>query len=188
MLEVINRYFSIIAIAVSTLGLFILSYKSETDISILKFFLGFLGGIAGIGISYFAGKIILTKPKSTVFIVHSLHDKAFAMKLSSTLEKKKIKVIDEDEIIQVGDNIVTESKKAIEESDYVIFILSNDSKKDKIIHKLIVQSKSKAKKIVPVIIEKGEEVPNLISSYKAIDTTENYEKATNELANRLIGA
>jgi TIR domain len=183
-----NIYFPFLALLISVVGLIWSVRKFQFPLSISSTVLGIVGSLIGGILAYVLVKITspLIGPKSTVFIIHSSNDKDVARRISVSLEKYKIRVIDEDEVISMGDDVIDKTRKVISTSDYVLFVVSNESTKDYLFIQLMSQSKSFSKRIIPILIDKVENVPKDISTYKAVDTTQDFNKATEELAHRLV--
>jgi len=177
--------FSIFALIISIGGILYISIDSENSETLPKLLVGVIGGGLGVLLSYLFFRTIGNKPRSTVFIIHNDIDKDMAIKLSGTLESKKIKVIDEDEVIEFGDDIVKGTREAMKNSDYILLLLSSESKNDKLVRKLINQSKSLSKIIIPVLLDKKSDFPEFTNVYKSVDISDDYTESTNKLAERL---
>ncbi len=129
-------------------------------------------------------------PKSSLFISHSTLDKPFAKKLISELSNDDlIKFwIDEQEIV-AGDDIQKTITSALQKSDFLLIIISENSTKSSWVNFEISQFMSIAngKNILPIVISKNQNFPepidNLIKRLKYLDFTEenNWSKNIIEL-------
>jgi len=181
-----NKYASIIAIIISITGLIFLTIKADNHLSLSKIAI-FIGGAAlGALFSLIIFRLFSRNPKSTVFLIHNFQDKDVADKISLKLEDNQIKVIDEDDLYNYGDNIIKINQKAIRNSDIIIWLLSNSSKNDKLIKQFILESKSHSKRIVPVITEKIDHLPNSVTPYKMVDISENFDEGAQKLVDKIL--
>lgn len=118
-------------------------------------------------------------PKSTLFISHSSDDKPFARKLIEELAKDdSLKFwIDEKEIL-AGYDIQKTITSSLQESDYLLIVISEKSTKSNWVNFEISQFMSIAdgKNIIPLVIGKGHSFPepidNLIRRLKYLDFTD----------------
>ncbi len=125
-------------------------------------------------------------PKSTVFISHSSTDKPFAKKLMNELSQdKSLKFwIDENEIL-VGDDIQKSITKNLQQSDYLLVIISDNSIKSNWVNFEVSQfiGFAEGKNIIPIIISKDgkfvEPIDNLIRRLKYLDFTDDNKWQTN---------
>lgn len=63
----------------------------------------------------------------SVFISHSWHDKKLARKIAITLESFGIRVWLDEAEIKIGDSLITKIRKAIDDVDYVVALVSENS-------------------------------------------------------------
>jgi hypothetical protein len=68
-------------------------------------------------------------PAPRVFISYNHNDKAFVTKLANLLKKRGSRVWLDEDMVKIGDYLVTEISKGIEEADYLLAVISNSSVK-----------------------------------------------------------
>lgn len=180
-----SYYIAIVALISSIIAIGIIFFKSEISFSFIEISIGLLGSIIGallsIAFSYFVRK----RAKAKVFIAYSYNDNEIAHKLIATLDKNHFKVITQEEIGNVGEPTEQLTRQAIKEVGIIIVVVSKEFYKSKSIKRLIDYSKSMHKKILPVLIE-DVELPNSLSNLQYIDTTKDFDKATDDLINKIL--
>ncbi len=135
----------------------------------------------------------LEMPK--LFLSHSSADKIFVRKLSESLIKNEIKVwIDENEIL-VGDSIKNKLEDAISDTDYLLFVISNNSvKSDWVKYELhSFLNKYNSERLLPIVLDdsfkKIPDVLNKIKSLKYLDFSNksNWNKNVEEIVKKVRG-
>ncbi len=103
-----------------------------------------------------------------IFLSHSSDDKSFVDKLAEDLQKSKIKLWYYEWIIKVGDSIVDEIDKGVQESEYLGIVISSSSLNSgwvkKELNSAIIDELKKKKVIVlPLLIDNvWDEVPGFL--------------------------
>ncbi|PAC33345.1 toll/interleukin-1 receptor domain-containing protein [Flectobacillus sp. BAB-3569] len=181
----IENIISFIALAVSIIGVFITNSKAETDIKYSQVVIGVIGSGVGMALSILFVILRKKKPSSTVFIAYSYNDKEIADKIANLLNDKHVRVIKEDEEIEIGFDIQKQIKEIIKNVDIVIILLSKDYYKSKNLKKVIELSKSLQKRILPITTDNSE-LPSNVANLKYFDTSEGIEKVTREIVDNII--
>ena len=158
--------------------------KKGTIIDFKTSFLALIGSGIGFGISLLLKQVSLKTDRRKIFLSYSLHDKDFALKLSSDLKENNIVVFNEDEIIKPGDTLNQVIKNYIIGSDKIIVILSKTTYKSKFL-KSEVELAKKNKKIIIPLLKEDVEIPNFLSSYKIADFRHEYDKSIKDLISSL---
>lgn len=109
-----------------------------------------------------------------VFISYSHEDKSFVKKLKEYLRQTYLEILDAEQSVLPGDNIVTAINAAINESDLIIVILSKASNDDKLFNLEMGLITSEIlgdnhKKIIPIVRDKDVIIPHFINRYQALD-------------------
>jgi len=111
------------------------------------------------------------------WITYAFEDKEFVEKLKSILRKADLEVLDVENEIMPGDNIVETIYKAISESDIIFVILSKSSSGRQWfsteIGMIISEIRNnRQKKIIPILKDKDAEIPAFINQYQCLDASD----------------
>lgn len=125
-----------------------------------------------------------------VFISHVGCDKPFALKLASDLEERGVAPWIDIQEIKVGESIFWKIIEALEESDYLIIVISQEAwnsewVKNEIAAAWEMQIKNKGKFILPVYY-KDTKIPLLLRGIKYADFRTDYQSGLNELLQVLV--
>lgn len=109
-----------------------------------------------------------------VFISYSHEDKSFIKKLKEHFEQTNLEVLDTEQSILPGDNIINAINTAINKSDLIIVILSKESNEDKLfsLEMGLITSEilgDNHKKIIPVVRSRDTIIPPFINRYQALN-------------------
>jgi hypothetical protein len=120
-----------------------------------------------------------------VFVSHSSKNTDFFNSLTSSLNEKNIKVWIFTEKVKPGDDMTQVVKKALNEVDYFIVVLSKDSVKSEFVNfelsaTLINEASRGENLIIPILIEECE-IPSSIKNRLYIDFRLNYDTAISQL-------
>jgi len=124
-----------------------------------------------------------------VWITYAYEDKEFVEKLKNFLKKADLEVLDVENEIKPGDNIVETIYKAISESDIIFVILSKSSSGRQWFSTeigLIISEirNHRHKKIIPILKDKEAEIPAFINQYQFLDASD--EKSINTQFEKLL--
>lgn len=144
---------SIIAIILSiSAGIFstflIAEIKYELILSVLFAILGVALGTITI---YILGKIIQKRKDVKIYIAYSQKDEGIARSLSVSLREDGYTILSLDEILKVGDDIAKKLVETIEDSDFMIVLLSRDSIKSEYVQREMDLAFKGKMKIFPVM-------------------------------------
>lgn len=161
--------------------------KINLSDNIIKLVTGLAGGGLGILIMYFIGRVLMRKTLATVFMAHAFSDNEIARKISDYLSNYRIRVIDEKEILSLGKEFTLNLDRSLNESDYVIVIVSNNMKNDQLLNTLIEAMKLKGKKLIPIYVSNVKNPPNTLSEYPSFSVTEkNVKKVSEKVAESVL--
>jgi len=122
---------------------------------------------------------------SRVFLSHAGIDKPFVEKLAQDLLKVGVEVWYDKWEIKVGDSILWKIEEGIEESDYLVIVISKEAWESDWVRKEIEgafqkQVEMKAKFILPVYYRDCK-IPFLFSGIKYADFRKDYDEGLKEL-------
>jgi|GEM_PF-6927603 hypothetical protein len=124
-----------------------------------------------------------------VWITYAFEDKEFVEKLKSFLRKANLEVLDVENEIMPGDNIIETIYRAISESDIIFVILSKSgggrqwfsTEIGMIISEI---RNNRQKKIIPILKDKDAEIPAFINQYQCLDASD--PKSLNSQFDKLL--
>lgn len=134
---------------------------------------------------YFKARFFKNGGGRTLFISHSSMDKPFARLLATDLaEAGHSPWLDEWEI-KIGESIPGSISRALQESDFVLVLLSNNSVESSWVQqewytKYWDEIAEKKVKILPILIEECN-IPELLKTKKYADFREEYDRGLREL-------
>lgn len=125
-----------------------------------------------------------------VFISHVGCDKSFALQLASDLKAKDVSPWIDVHEIRVGEVILWKIEEALEESDYLIIVISQEAWNSEWVKAEITaawerQIENKGKYILPVFY-KDAKIPLLLRGIKYADFRTDYQKGLEELMQVLV--
>jgi hypothetical protein len=126
-----------------------------------------------------------------VFISHSHHDSNLAQSIKQKLLSNNIEVIQVDQNINVGDNLISSIGESIKEADGYIILMtkSYESSKWADLEQILIFdekfSSKKNKRIYPILFDKSVKLPSLLKNIAYADLTEkdNRERKLEEIIN-----
>lgn len=185
--KLLDKIFPMIAVLGSVIGILAISNEfSDFSKNYREVLLAIVASTIGILISFIALKIIRQKRNGTIFISYSHKDKKFVEKLVQSLKFKRFNVFYDEEVIKIGDNIKDTVINTIDNSDLIIFIISQDILTNDFLKYELKYALEKNKKIMPVIIEENVKVPTEIQGIKYADFSQDYERNISQLTKSLI--
>ncbi len=125
--------------------------------------------------SYFTS-LNLKMRERTVFLVYSHKDRQAAAVVCEKLKYLGIKVLTDELVLKIGDNISDTLQKNIYNSDKIIILLSKNTENSDWVKAEIEFAKSLKKLILPAMIEISE-LPELLHGIKYADLTVINEKS-----------
>jgi len=160
------------------------------DTSILEFKestlnIGFVSMLASIGILTAALSLTLKKKQESVFMIYSYNDKEKTNIIKTELIKNGVRVLTDDDVINIGDNINSVLKKYIERSSKIIIVLSKNTKNSDWINSELNAAISAKKQIFPVKIE-NVDIPESIKNLKYADLSEINDETITPLYKAII--
>ncbi len=124
-----------------------------------------------------------------VWITYAYEDKNFVNSLKKILDRSGVTVLDVENQIMPGDNIIETIYKAISDSDVILVVLSESSSGRQWfsteIGIVISEIRNrKNKRIIPILKDKEAEIPAYIDQYYYLDLSD--EKTANDRFERLV--
>ncbi|WP_041257320.1 toll/interleukin-1 receptor domain-containing protein [Fibrella aestuarina] len=112
-----------------------------------------------------------------IWITYSYEDKEFVDKIKYFLNQSDLEILDIENEILPGDNIVVAIAGAIEKADLILIILSKNSGERQWFSTevgLIISEirRDNHKKIIPIIKDKGSVIPPFINQYQFLDLSD----------------
>ena len=180
----INLYFSWMAMLFSTLAIMIAFFSLKRfDKTIVTILTGVTASLLGAFFAIFLFYSLYRKAK--VFISFSEKDKEIAAKLKEDLRFFGYKIWSTEDVILPGDVIHEKIKENINESDVILLILSMNSIHSDWIKKEIQMAKSMNKKLIPVLIQQIDEIPEDLKTIKLANLSKDYQQGFLELKQSL---
>jgi hypothetical protein len=112
-----------------------------------------------------------------IWITYAFEDRAFVKKITEFLLAADIEVLDIENKIQPGDNIIVAIADAIEEAEVILVVVSKSSHERQWFSAeigLIISEirKNSQKKIIPILKDRDAIIPPFIDQYAYLDLTE----------------
>lgn len=183
--QLISIYISFVAVMASVLTIVYSTYAVKSDLGLTTIVTAITASAIGVALSILYKRLTSRKYKSKIFISHSIADKEFADLIRDKLQNERfILNIDESNIL-VGQNVKDVINKELDTSSIVITILSKNSEQSDFVNYEIKTAIDKGKKILPVVIDEGVQIPNLIKGIKFADLRSDKRKGLNNLIKSL---
>jgi len=162
---------SIGAVLVSVIILFRNLIPFENMVALLS---AIVATITGISMVYAFSRMI--RRKAAIFVSFSYNDKDAAMKIVNDLKKEGYRIYVPNEIIAVGDNIQQTLQKAIDNANFFIYLISQNSINSSWVSKEYEYARSRNIKIFPVLLFKVD-VPAELRNIRYVDFSQDYDQA-----------
>lgn len=128
-----------------------------------------------------------------IFLSHTSKDQEFAQRLSDSLREAGFDVFSYFDAITPGESLTAKISSAILDSDTIIILVSKETAKNQWISTEIAlalggwSKESTKKRIIPIVIEEGAEIPFFIKDlfYLDLSTPEKYKGNINKLIQTL---
>lgn len=132
-----------------------------------------------------ADRIAEVQQRPRVFLSYTSVDKEFADRLTKNLRERNVEVWAADEQIQAGDSISQKIKEGLTSSQWVIFLVSEDSMKSTYINRELELALDEEKGrerpfIIPVLI-KGDQIPDPLKDKAYADFRSSYDAGLNNV-------
>jgi hypothetical protein len=123
-----------------------------------------------------------------IWLTYSYEDREFVQKLQNHLKEAGLEILNVENEVLPGDNIIESIYRSISKAEMIFVILSNNSDKKWFSTELgIIISEirnNKSKKIIPILLDKNAEIPPFINQYQFLDVSD--KKDLDSKINRLI--
>ena len=118
-----------------------------------------------------------------IWITYASEDKEFVERLRTFLKQSNLEILDVENEILPGDNIIVAIADAIAKADLILVILSKSSSERQWFSTevgLIISEirKNSHKKIIPILKDKSAIIPPFINQYQFLDLSENRDTET----------
>lgn len=158
--------------------------------SILLSFVAFCAAVTvGMTMSLLMSQIAenrIKKRDGTVFISYAVQDKTFVRELVSLLERNRFRVVYDENVLKIGDNIKEKIAQCINESDLIIGVFSRKTDEHSFFHEELKYAISANKIVFPLVIDKDVELPSELSHIMFADFTENRKEVEKLLIGSLV--
>lgn len=118
-----------------------------------------------------------------IWITYASEDKEFVERIRAFLKKSDVEILDVENEILPGDNIIVAIADAIAKADLILVILSKSSSERQWFSTevgLIISEirKNSHKKIIPILKDRSAVIPPFINQYQFLDLSENRDTET----------
>ena len=130
----------------------------------------------------------MTTSHTDVFISYAGADKEFTLRLANELKESDLEVRLLDHFAVPGDDYANAMEEAIRSAKVILVVISkNWTSSTWVRTETALALTQGAKRVVPILAEKGAEVPFMLRSFSGIDLSDNssYSTSVKELATRL---
>ena len=181
-LEFLVGIFSIVAVLISV----VVVVKEFINIqpSVLSLLVGVAGTIVGAILAYGIGLFADKRFTAKVFISYSMKDADFVSKLTKDLTRTGFQVLTLNNVVLVGDNIKEKISDSIQNSDFFVVVLSQESAESSWVSSELDIALKNNKKVFPVLKEKVG-LPDKLGSVQYADFTTDYDSALSMLIKSL---
>jgi hypothetical protein len=181
-----NTLLSVLSVFIALVGFAVFGMEIFQD-KYLGVILSVFASCIGMLMSILALTVLKQKRVGNVFISYSHKDKQFVTKLVKSLKVKRFNIIYDDEIVKIGDNIRESIDLAINKSDVVIVVISDNyinSPFPSLEMKFAIKCE---KKILPILID-DVSLPDELQGIKFADFINdiNYDNSLRQLIKSLI--
>jgi len=161
--------------------IFLSEYKSFARTETL---MGIFGALAGIFVAYTYARIKDATDAPKIFISYSHKDMEFVEKLYRALRGLPFDILWDEQEIQVGDDIKKKTDEMLENSDYLLFVTSENSTKSDWASIEIEKALKMKKKILPIVIDDSQP-PEIIKQILYADFTSSFDDGMHKLVGAL---
>lgn len=156
----------VLSVAVFLIASLSLLSQVEYEIINQKIFVSMVAATLGIAAALLVSQV-MSRKKTSIFLSYPNEMEDIATKLGTELKENNFEVVVGDTIINPGDNIKKEVKKAIEDIDTLIVLLNEKSKKSDYINTEIKTAIKNKKRIIPLLTENNKKLlPKSINSLR----------------------
>ena len=147
--------------------------ENNTDF-LLSVGAGLIGALSG-GIVSYSYKKLRTKTKKSykIFISNSSKNASIAKEISKKLKEVGLKTYLAEEDLKVGDNIIEQLYKNLNDSSILLLLLSNESINSRFVNEEIDTAMKNKLSVLPIVIDKNIKIPDKILNIKFLDWTDN---------------
>jgi TIR domain len=135
---------------------------------------GILGGVIGAAMVFVVSRVKRAMSAPAVFISYSSDQAGLAKRIAEKLEELPVRVLYDQHELQVGDSIGVRLAELVDESDYLVFIVSEGGMKSHWVRKELELALAKNKRLLPVLAEKVE-LPDELRNLVFADFTGTFE-------------
>lgn len=170
-----------VAASLVSVSVFLVQFKSP---EYSKIFTGISGGIIGGVFSYSIARIWTALNAPKLFISYSNVDIEFVEKLIKEIELYRVNILFDKHELNVGDNIHQKLNELVENCDYFLVVISENSNSSQWLQKEIELAVNSNKKVLPVIVDDAT-VPDLIRGLVYADFRDSFEKGVDQIGRAL---
>ncbi len=169
-----------LAVVASVLSAFVLSFGLLRH-DLMPAVAGMIAALMGAGLAVALAQIMYgLRNRRSVFLSYAHQDTDFAMKLVDDLRKMNVEPIVDRLELKVGEDIRTAVDRMMEEADYFLFVVSDNSMKSDWTKKELEQAIARKKGVLPVVLN-PKALPESLSGVFYADFSKEYEQGLFQL-------
>ncbi|MFH1217966.1 MAG: toll/interleukin-1 receptor domain-containing protein [Pseudomonadota bacterium] len=161
--------------------IFLVEFRTFASLEIL---IGILGAFMGVAVAYLAAKLKDATNAPKIFISYAHEDKEFVKKLHRELQELPFVIWWDQQDIQVGDDIRKKVDEFLKDSDYLLFVNSQNSFNSDWATAEIKKALELKKKILPVVTDDSLP-PDIIKNILYADFSNSFDEGMNRLVKAL---
>jgi len=170
-----------VAASLLSVSVFLFQFKSP---EYTKIFSGISGGVIGGVFSYSILRIWSALRAPKLFISYSNVDIDFVEKLIKEIEQYRVNVLFDKHELNVGDNIHQKLNELVENCDYFLVVISENSNSSQWLQKEIELAVNNNKKVLPVIVDDAT-IPDIIRGLVYADFRGSFDKGVEQIGKSL---
>lgn len=183
-INIVKRVFPVaisMLATIASISIFLGAFKSFVSYELI---LGVFGTAVGVTIAILFIRLKEATNSPKIFISYSHKDLEFVEKLYKELSQTSFTVLMDKHEIHVGDNIKDKVEELMNNSDYLIYVSSNNSSSSDWASVEIEKAKKLNKKILPLVIDDSE-VPVFVKDIMYADFSKSFNNGMDELVKTL---
>lgn len=178
-------YISFIAVLVSIITILLSTIFTKNDLKFTSLILGIIASVFGAFLAMFYKKITTQRFKGKIYLSFAAQDRKVADFIRERLISKNFTLNIDEKNIPIGENIKSVIEKDLNSASIFIVLISTASIESDWVKYEIETALKNNRKILPVLIEDGVKIPEVLRYIKYADFTSDKYKSLNELIKAL---